>query len=144
MSNENRESRSISEARDLATRWGVVIPDYVDFHVAPPGYLDADTYAKTTTFRECEGTIIQWDWFFHEKTGKIPFLIREEVLKSDEGIVAVFGHEMYELEKLRVAFDSHAPIEYWEAETSPHNDGNFHCKAWDYADSLVEKMREGA
>ena len=74
----------------------------METHIAPPGYLDADTYAKTTTIRECDGTIIGWEWFIHEKTGKIPFLIREDVLGSDEAIVAVIGHEMYELERLRI------------------------------------------
>ena len=34
-----------------------------------------------------------------------------------------------------------APIEKWEAETSPNNPGNCHWKAWDYADELVERMR---
>jgi hypothetical protein len=62
----------------------------------------------------------------------------------DPAIVAVIGHEMYELERSRVVFDSHAPFEYWEVETSPLNEGNFHCEAWDYADSSIEKMREGA
>ena len=38
-----------------------------------------------------EGTIIDWSWFSHKKTGKIPFLIREDILESDEAIVAVIG-----------------------------------------------------
>ncbi len=46
---------------------------------------------RTTTFRELEGTIIDWSWFSHKKTGKIPFLIREDILESDEAIVAVIG-----------------------------------------------------
>jgi hypothetical protein len=57
-------------------------------------YLDENTTAKTTTFREFEGTIIDWSWFFHKKTGKIPFLIRKDIMASDEAIVAVIGHEM--------------------------------------------------
>jgi hypothetical protein len=34
-------------------------------------------------------------------TGKSPFLIRPDVLDSDEAIVAVFAHEMHEIEALR-------------------------------------------
>ena len=105
-------------------------------------YLDENTTAKTTTFREFEGTIIDWSWFFHKKTGKIPFLIRKDIMASDEAIVAVIGHEMFELEMLRSIFAEGAPVEKWEAETSPNNPGNFHWQAWDYADDLVARMRE--
>ncbi len=90
------------------------------------GYLDQNTTARTTTFREFEGTIIDWSWFFHKKTGKIPFLIRKDIMASDEAIVAVIGHEMFELEMLRTIFAGGAPVELWEAETSPHNPGNIH------------------
>jgi hypothetical protein len=69
-------------------------------------------------------------------------LIRKDILASDEAIVAVIGHEMFELELLRSIFADGASIEKWEAETSPNNPGNFHWKAWDYADDLVARMRE--
>jgi len=32
---------------------------------------------------------------------------------------------------LRSVFAKGAPIEKWEAETSPNNPGNFHWQAWD-------------
>lgn len=117
------------------------IPDYVQFSVDEYNYLDSNTTAKTTTFKEFEGTIIYWSWFFHKKTGKIPFLIRKEILASDEAIVAVIGHEVLKLEMLRSIFREGASIECWEAETRPDNPGNCHCRAWDYADSLVARMR---
>lgn len=62
-------------------------------------------------------------------------------MSSDEAIVAVIGHEMFELEMLRSIIAGGAPIERWEAETSPHNPGNIHWQAWDYADELVARMR---
>ncbi|HEX4128531.1 MAG TPA: hypothetical protein VHZ24_00725 [Pirellulales bacterium] len=139
--NEDGASRSVAEAVQIASRWGVEIPHYVEFHVAPPGFLDPSTYARTTRFREFDGTIIQWEAFFHRLTGKIPFLVRADVFASDEAIVAVFGHEMYELETLRTMFDSNHSIEDWEAETASNNEGNVHWQAWDVADRLVEKMR---
>ena len=52
------------------------------------------------------------------------------------------GHEMFELEMLRSIFAEGAPVERWEAETSPNNPGNFHWQAWDHADELVARMRE--
>jgi hypothetical protein len=140
--NPEGATRTIEEACEIARRWGVAIPDYVHFAVDEYDYLDENTTARTTTFREFEGTIIDWSWFFHKKTGKIPFLIRKDILRSDEAIVAVIGHEMFELERLRSIFEGGAPIEHWEAETSPNNPGNVHWQAWDYADELVTRMRE--
>jgi hypothetical protein len=76
-------------------------------------------------------------------TGKVPFLIRPDVLRSDEAIVGVLGHEMYELEVLRgVLAKGEATIEYYVNETRPDNSGNLHDEAWDYADALVEAMRK--
>lgn len=143
--NPGEVTRTIEEARQIAQSWGVIIPDYVSFAIDHYGLLDENTTARTTTFVEPEGTMVYWSWLFHKLTGKIPFLIREDILRSDEAIVAVIGHEMYELEKFRQAFgEGGAPIESWAAEAYPDNEGNFHWQAWDYADSLVAKMRGGA
>jgi hypothetical protein len=129
------------EAYDIARQHGVEIPDYVEFHVLPKGYpMAVNQFAKTTEFREFDGTVIQWDKFLNQR-GKVPFLVKPDVMTSDEAIVAVFGHEVFEIECLRRRFDSNAPIEAWEAETCPNNEGNTHSQAWDYANSLVARMR---
>src|SRR4051794_36379954 len=78
--NPDGATRTIQEACEIARRWGVVIPGYVHFSVDEYNYLDETTTAKTTTFREFEGTIIDWSWFYHKQTGKIPFLIRKDIL----------------------------------------------------------------
>jgi hypothetical protein len=119
--NPDGATRTIQEACEIARRWGVEIPSYVQFWIDEYDYLDENTTAKTTTFREFEGTIIDWSWFFHTKTGKIPFLIRKDILASDEAIVAVIGHEMFELKMLQSIFAKGATIERWEAEISPVN-----------------------
>ena len=142
--NPDGRRRTIEEACQIARHWGVFIPNYVSFAVDKYGWLNAKTTAKTTTFEEPAGTIIYWLSLFHKLTDKIPFLLREDIMESDEAIVAVIGHEMYELEELRKAFgEDGAPIEHWLAETHPDNEGNFHWLAWDYADGLVAKMRGG-
>jgi hypothetical protein len=140
--NPDGTTRTIQEAREIAQSWGVEIPSYVQFWIDEYDYLDNNTTAKTTTFREFDRTVIDWSWFFHRKTGKIPFLIRKDIMASDEAIVAVIGHEMFELEMLRSIFAEGVVIEKWEAETSPNNRENFHWQAWDYADDLVARMRE--
>jgi hypothetical protein len=74
----------------------------------------------------------------------MPFLIRPDVLASDEAIVGVIGHEIYELDALRGSLKAgKTTIENYIAQTRPENPGNFHDEAWDYSDALVERMRKG-
>lgn len=139
--NSSGSRRTIEEALVIARDNGVNIPDYVHFSIDTLKLIPAGCYAKTTTFKEPEGTMIYWSCLFHKKTHKIPFLIHEDVLTSDEAIVAVIGHEMYELEKLHEMFSEGAPIDHWLNETSGDNPENCHSDAWDYADELVARMR---
>ena len=84
-----------------------------------------------------------WSDLVNNLTGKVPFLVRRDILTSDEAIVGVFGHEMYELEALRsILKEGKTPIEHFIGHTSPGNPGNYHDEAWDYADELVERMRK--
>ncbi len=75
-------------------------------------------------------------------TGKVPFRIRQDIFTSDEAIVAVIAHEMYELENLHpVLLKGETSIEQFIGLTCPGNPGNLHDEAWDVADALVERMR---
>jgi hypothetical protein len=78
-------------------------------------------------------------------TGKVPFIVRPDVLQSDEAIVAVFAHEIHELQSIRELLRKHGEmsIESLGALTAFDNPGNLHDEAWDVADSLVERMRQG-
>jgi len=68
--------------------------------------------------------------------------IRPDILKSDEAIVAVFAHEMYELERLRpILRKGGTSIEQFIEHTRPRNPGNYHDLAWKAADDMVERMR---
>jgi hypothetical protein len=77
--------------------------------------------------------------------GRIPFQVHPEILTSDEAIVAVFQHEMYELSLMREVF-SQSPdgsmngMDYG-IQTSTGRPGNFHDVAWDEADKSVLRMR---
>jgi len=78
----------------------------------------------------------------HDKTGKVPFLLRPDILESDEAIVAVFAHEIHELESLRPMLpEGGISIEDFIGHTCPGNPGNLHDQAWDVADALVDRMR---
>lgn len=79
----------------------------------------------------------------HDRTGKVPFRFWPGILNSDEAIVGVFAHEMFELERLRpILKEATTTIEDFIDQTRPGNAGNLHDQAWDYADELVERMRK--
>src|SRR5437667_3284782 len=99
--NQDGQARTIDQAVAIAKANGVRIPDDVAFFVADEGDLGADTTARGPRIDKLAGSIVLWSDLVHDRTGKVPFRIRPDILKSDEAIVAVFGHEMYELEKLR-------------------------------------------
>src|SRR5262249_29896579 len=81
----------------------------------------------------------------YNKDGKIPFQVHRDVLTSDEAIVAVFQHEMYELSLIREVFthsvggSMYGPD--YGIQTSAGRPGNFHDLAWDEADKIVRQMR---
>jgi hypothetical protein len=65
------------------------------------------------------------------------------VLVSDEAIVAVFAHELFELERLRpLLMEGTISIEDFIAHTAPDRPTNLHDQAWEYANGLVERMRK--
>ena len=90
------------------------------------------------------GMHVIWSDLVHDKTGKVPFRIRPDILASDEAIVAVLAHEMYELEMLRPLLQQNGmSIEEFGGHTRPGDPGNFHDEAWDWADVMVERMKGG-
>jgi hypothetical protein len=136
--------RTIEEAIAIAKRYGVVIPDDVSFSVDEIGNLSETHTACGPRVDKPEGSIVHWLDLVHDKTGKVPFRIWGGVLNKDEAIVAVFAHEMYELEHLRPLLQKgKTTVEEFIALTCPGNPGNWHDEAWDFADRLVERMREG-
>lgn len=142
--NPGGAKRSIEEAVEIASRYGVRIPDDVEFVEDEEGVLPKNMTARGPIVSKHAGLPVYWSELVNSLTGRIPFRVRSDVLTSDEAIVGVFGHEMYELEKLRRLLKrGKATIEYYINETRPDNPGNLHQQAWDYADELVERMRQG-
>jgi hypothetical protein len=141
--NPGGETRTIEEALAIAERHGVRIPDDVDFFVDEFGYLDATTTARgPRVLPRPPESPVTWSDLVHDVTGKVPFLIRPDVLKSDEAIVAVIAHEMYELEALRAILqEGRTSIDDFIRHTRPGSPGNLHDEAWNVADALIERMR---
>ena len=138
--------RTIEQAVEIARRNNVSIPSDIHFGVVSveDGLLDSTTHASYGTFSGRQGTLVQWSELYHEITEKIPVMIREDVLASDEAIVAIFTHEMYELNALRLLFVANngaMPIERLSEAIGTGFKGNLHDRAWDAADEAVLRMR---
>jgi hypothetical protein len=142
--NADGRTRTISEAVAIAKRNGVQIPEDVAFFVDESGELGVDITARGPQVTKSAGSTVSWSDLVHDLTGKVPFRVRPDILESDEAIVAVFAHEMYELERLRpILQEGETYIEQFIEHTRAGSPGNFHDEAWDVADAFVNRMREG-
>jgi hypothetical protein len=141
--NADGRPRNVQEAMQIATRWGVTIPDDVEFHPDRYGYIDdSNTFARSPKITKRIDARVYWSDLVHGLTGKVPFLVRESVFSSDEAIVAVFAHEIHELEYLRPLLQTRGiPMLDFNGHTCAGNPGNIHDEAWDVADRLVDQMR---
>ncbi len=118
------------------------IPDDVAFFVDEFGELGPGTTAKGSRISKEAGGYVQLSDFVHPETRRVPFLIRPDILGSDEAIVAVFTHEMYELNAIRdMIRRGGMTIEDFGLHTSAGIPGNLHDLAWDLADRAVLRMR---
>jgi hypothetical protein len=153
--NPGREKRSIEEAVRIARKQGVRIPRDVEFFEADPGdlqgtlqdLLDGDemeTASGPSVTEDPDGTL---SWAFHyNRFGRIPIRIHPDILTSDEAIVAVLTHELYEIQQLRRVFrnspDGRMNASDYRLQVAPGRLGNFHDRAWDAADAVVLRMRK--
>jgi hypothetical protein len=142
--NPDGRIRTIQEAVSIAKRYGVEIPDDLEFHVDESGELDPSCTARSPRVDKPAGESVFWSDLVHDKTHKVPFRIWPGILKSDEAIVADFAHEMVEIswlwphiEKGRMTIDDYI------MHTEPGRPGSLQDRAWDHADRMVDKMREG-
>ena len=79
----------------------------------------------------------------HDITKKVPVRFWPGILDSDQAIVAVFAHEMHELNNLRsILEEGKTSIEDLIEHVRPGRPGNLHDQAWDVADNLVLRMRK--
>jgi hypothetical protein len=141
--NPKGEIRTPAEAVEIARRFGVLVLDDVAFFVDDFGLLDEQTTARGPRVTKPAGGTVYWSDLVHDVTGRVPFIIRRDILNSDEAIVAVLAHEMYELEAMRRELEKVGiPIEDFIERTRPGNPGNLHDRAWEIADAAVERMRQ--
>jgi len=136
--------RTMDEAKAVARNHGLNIPDDAEFFADELNELHANWTACGPRVDKPAGSIVEWADLVHDRTGKVPFRVWPGILDSDEAIVAVFGHELFELSRLRPLLETGTvTIETFIALTRPGIPGNLHDQAWDWADELVERMRKG-
>jgi hypothetical protein len=140
--NPDGQIRNIEEAVQIAKKNGVVIPDDIEFHVDESGELNNELTARGPRVDKPFGARVYWSDLVHDRTHKVPFRIWAGILKSDEAIVAVLAHEMYEIRALRSYLESgELSIDDYVMHTEPGRIGNLHDQAWEEADRLVDLMR---
>jgi hypothetical protein len=145
-SNPSGQARTIEEAIEIARRNGVIIPDDVAFFVDEVGELGPTVTARAPRVTKPVGGRVRWSDLVHDRTGKVPIIIRPDVLQSDEAIVSVFAHELHEIEGFRkiVSRRGWISIEEFIANHAWDNPGNLHDQGWEIADALVRRMRNRA
>ena len=145
--NPGGKTRTIDEAIEIARNNGVRIEEDIQFFLVDEKFLPRDTFASYLKTRpKVAGDVVTWEEFLN-RFGKVPVQISKEVLKSDEQVVAVMGHEMYELNALRDMFlkqGGSMRAEELLRLVNTETKGNLHYQAWDEADKLVEAMRARA
>ncbi len=146
--NPGGQQRTVTDAVKLARSRGVVIPDDILF-AAVPGKWQEGVFAEYAQIlsqhagKTLEDIVVTWDDFYNQFE-KIPVRLNPQILSSDEAIVAVIGHEMYELNELRRLFEElggEMSGRQLHDLIRPGVPKNLHDLAWDESDRLVTGMR---
>lgn len=134
---------------DVLRRGGVQVPDDVVIFVG-----DAKTFngtlsdlragkrvltAKLPDLTEDASGFVYFNKMYNTH-GKIPIQINPSMMASDEAILAVMKHELYELGQFREAFrlsKGRMTFDAFRGEAMPGNPGNYHWMAWDEADEFI-------
>ena len=140
----DRGPRTVDEAIELAKHWGIEIPSDIAVVVDEWEFIvEPNVDARYFRWKGLPTAIINWSELY-ASSGKIPVLLKPAVLWSDEAIVAVISHELYELNALRHLFAASGGQMRAERLRDLIHVGiprNLHDQAWDVADQLVERMR---
>lgn len=146
--NEGRVRRSAAEALALIAEHNCVLPEEVVVKIVKKGWLHADVFAQYGSFASTK--LYRWENLHtqadEDAEAKIVIKLREDVLESDEGIVAVLSHELFELAELEKLFETERTMTGQKLIelVGPGRPGNLHCQAWDHADAMVDAMRANA
>lgn len=128
---------TLESARALLDEYDVDLADDVRVFITDR-YIAEGACAGYGSFRS--GQMVSWRSLLVR--GALPVKIRPCVLHSREATLAVFAHELYEIEGLRQLLQAHRtlPAERIAPLIDPHR-GALHIEAWSHADRLVTTLR---
>jgi hypothetical protein len=134
--------RTIEDATAFARQKGIQIPEWVDL-IPVPDKMIKRAFAEYATIGEKSGTeMISLRSLKNAKTGKVPVRVQESVLASDEAILAVFGHEMHEVNALHAILQERGAIPVGELHQLINSEtGILHLEAVKVGDKLVLQLR---
>jgi hypothetical protein len=101
-------------------------------------------FAQYLDSRFKPGQLVRWE-DLQNRFEDVAVKMSKDILESDEAIVAVVAHEMYELNNLRRIMDESGGAiraDRLHNLVSPGIKGNLHDQAWDIADEAVARMRK--
>jgi len=139
---------TLDEALELLRARGVHVPDWVRFFIVENDDVDliADpaVHAQYLSLRESPATRILWPRLLSSKTGRVPVKVRRRALDGEEWALAIFGHELFELNALYALFSNGSGSMTFATlarHIDPAGSANLHTQAWDEADRLVNEWR---
>ncbi|XYI02092.1 RHS repeat domain-containing protein [Sorangium sp. So ce1128] len=139
--------RTYDEALEIAKKAGIEIPEDISVRVAGelvPKNADAAYYVRSAGGIK-PGETFTWESLMNKRTEQVVIKLRPEVLESDEAIIGVLTHELYELNKLREIFDeAPAGISASRFARLVNEDipGNLHDQAVAAANAAVAAFRQ--
>lgn len=136
--------RSIEQVASLLEANDIIVPRDVRFvrydelpHGVGASYLLTHLCSNNT----------QFDWnSLLNRYGEVPIKVAPSVLDSDEEIISVLSHELFELELLRGHLASNGTVSGSQINlliSTETTNKNFHCLASQHGDRAVLKFRQG-
>jgi hypothetical protein len=136
--------RTRAEAIEIAKKAGVEIPDWIEINrIVGKDVLPDNVGASYAKLRsDYNGGRFSWKDFEHEITKKVPVRLNENIMDSDEAIIANIKHEVHELTELRDALEGRMVSAEELADLISDDKGILHSEAWDEADKLIIELRK--
>jgi hypothetical protein len=135
--------RTLDEALEIAGKHVDIDAEYFQFRL--DSSLPDDVGAQYLDLRDFDSgrpRTVSWD-DVAPGGEHISIRVNPKILASDEEIIATFAHEMHEIELLEEAFATtgeRMPASKLRSLIDAR--GVLHSQAWDFADALIQSLRE--
>ncbi len=135
-------ARSIEEAISSLAENDIIMP--VDVKLILYEDLAPDVLAAYLLSSRCGvETQFQWDTLLTDE-GMVTIKVHPSVFQSDEKIIAVISHELFELDLLRQHLNENGRVpatQIGRLISTTTTTKNFHCLAWKHGDHAVLEFR---